>query len=153
MKTVKIARVALQDNVRAQNTLMIANQRKQNLSGWLEQANAFYSNLLDDEALIAEMTPYGYDAVKLRSEFDLVESVQQKNAKHKKETGGAQEATDSRDKKMDELDKWLSNFRSIVKVAFDETPQKLERLGIMALNAPRAKKKDASASTSTSASA
>jgi hypothetical protein len=50
----------------------------------------------------------------------------------KKETGEAQEATEMRDKALDNLAKWISNFRAVAKVALEDNPQQLEKLGILA---------------------
>jgi hypothetical protein len=131
IKTLKVSRIALQGNVKAQNALMINNKRKQSLSGWLEQAQAFYKNLISDIDLMKEMQKFGYTADKLNAEFELVKTLVQKNLKQKNGSGNAQEATALRDKKIDELEKWLSDFKSIVKIALYEHPQKLEKLGII----------------------
>ena len=42
-----------------------------------------------------------------------------------------------RDAKLRELDDWVSNFRSVCRVALYEKPQELEKLGVMVLNVPR----------------
>jgi len=46
--SLKVARVALQDDPKAHAALMLGGTRKQSLSGWIEQATAFYTNLLGD---------------------------------------------------------------------------------------------------------
>ena len=43
IKTIKVARIALKDDVKAQTSLMLSGKRKETLSGWIEQADAFYS--------------------------------------------------------------------------------------------------------------
>jgi hypothetical protein len=57
----------------------------------------------------------------------------------------------ARDGKLRELDVWVSDFRTICRVAFYENPQELEKLGMMALNGPRrsAKKAAGAAKSST----
>ena len=132
MKTLKIARVALQNNTKANTSMMINGVRKKSLSGWLEQANAFYSNIIDDKELINEMVQFGYSAEKFNFEYNLVKGLYEKNLKQKKEMGEAQEATEMRDKKIDELDKWIAEFKVIVKIALEDKRQKLEKLGIVA---------------------
>jgi hypothetical protein len=132
IKTLKVARIALQNSVKADNAMMINGQRSRTLSGWLVQAEAFYKNLTSDEGLMNEMTKFGYTVEKLNAEYALVKDVVEKNLKQKKETGEAQEATEIRDKKIEELDRWLSDYRAIVKIALSDNPQKLEKLGILA---------------------
>lgn len=132
MKALKVARVALQGNLKADNAMMIDGPRKQSLSGWLVQVEAFYRNLLKDDNMLVKMSEFGYDIKKIEVEYELFKKVSEKNLKQKKERGEAQEATEKRDNKLDELDKWLSDFRAIAKVALSDTAQKLEKLGIIA---------------------
>ena len=148
MKTLKVARVAFQGNVKAYRALMLVEKRKGSLSGWLEQAGNFYDNILGDADLIQAMGNFNYTREKLAAERDNIAIVREKNIKQNKETGEAQDATKKRDAKLDELAGWLSDLKAIARVAFEEEPQKLEKLGILVLNAPRAKKKAAASSTS-----
>lgn len=132
IKTLKIARVALQDNVKADKATMLFGRRKQSLSGWLEQAQVFYANITNDDAMINALTEYGYTAAKLNDESVFLNHVIAKNDEQKKETGEAQAATQVRDKKIDELAQWVSDLRAVAKVALTDDPQQLEKLGILA---------------------
>jgi hypothetical protein len=49
-------------------------------------------------------------------------------------SGTAQSATVARDGKLRELDVWVSDFRTICRVAFYENPQELEKLVYCFLN-------------------
>lgn len=131
MKTLKVARVAFKDIVKADKATMLFGARKVSLSGWLEQAKAFYANILSDPQLVTIMTGYGYTTEKLQSEAALVDQVAAKNLQQKKEIGEAQAATEARDKKIDELAAFVSDLRAIAKVALDDNPQQLEKLGIV----------------------
>jgi len=132
MKTLKIARVALKDNVKAYESTMLFGDRKRSLSGWLEQARTFYSNLLGDSGFLTALSAYGYTQERLEQETALIDQVIAKHLAQKKETGEAQEATEMRDKALDNLAKWISNFRAVAKVALEDNPQQLEKLGILA---------------------
>jgi len=140
MKTLKIARLVFQKNAKAATMLMLLGERARSLQGWLEQAQTFYKSLIADSSLVAEMGKFNYTVDKLNEENALVSEVSKKIQAQRKETGEAQQATQDRDAKVKELDKWLSDFRAIIKIALDETPQRMEKLGIQVLNAPRAKK-------------
>ena len=65
-------------------------------------------------------------------------------------SGTAQASIVARDKKLHELDSWVSELRTIARVAFYEEPQELEKLGVIVLNGPRRSAKRAEAARATS---
>ena len=108
---------------------MLSGERKRTLSGWLEQAVAFYTNLVGDADLMAAMGNFGYDQARLQAEGALVQAVVEANLAQEKEKGEAQDATKQRDAKLDEMDVWMSDFKAIAQVALEKNPQWLEKLG------------------------
>jgi hypothetical protein len=130
MRSLKVARVALRGSQKARGAMMLDGWRKRTLSGWLEQAGAFYGNLLGDADLMAAMSGFGYDQARLEAEQALLEAVRAANLVQEKEKGEAQEATKLRDAKMDALDAWLADFKAIAQVALEEHPQWLEILNL-----------------------
>jgi hypothetical protein len=125
----KIARIAFRGNKAAAGALKLTGIRKKSLSGWTKQARGFYSNLLKDPALVAAMTAYNYDQIKLEAEAALVKAVSDASDAQDTERGQAQAATLARDAKLDELDQWLADYKAIAEVAFADAPQTLEQLG------------------------
>lgn len=87
--------------------------------------------------MMAVIGEYGYTPEKLKEEAALIEQVTAKNLIQKKEMGEAQEATQNRDKKLDDLATRISGLRAVAKVALDDNPQMLEKLGILARTTPR----------------
>ena len=98
----------------------------------MQQAKAFYTNITGDRDFLASLSKYGYTPEKLQAEAALLDEVTAKHMAQKKEMGEAQEATEARDKALDDLAKWVSDFRAVAKVALDECSQQLEKLGILA---------------------
>ncbi|MCB8967986.1 MAG: hypothetical protein H6660_13945 [Ardenticatenaceae bacterium] len=127
--TLKIARIVFRGNETARNALGLSGTRKQSINGWLDQARRFYNNLLRDPAFIAAMTPYTYNQAKLEAEAALVQAVATASEVQDRERGEAQEATQVRDAKLDELDQWLSDYKAIAEIALSNSPQMLEQLG------------------------
>lgn len=141
MRALKIARVAFQGNAKVNKSIMLYGTRKPSLSGWLEQTKAFYANILGDDELLNLIAGYGYTREKLQTESALLDQVTATHMQQKKEIGEAQNATQARDKVFDDLAKWVSDLRAVAKVALEDNPQHLEKLGILARTAPKAQAK------------
>ncbi len=133
MRALKIARVAFKGDTKARSALMLGGTRKNSISGWLQQATPFYANILNDPDRLAAMATFGYDQAKLEAEQALLQVVRDANVVQLKEMGEAQEATELRDAKMDELDDWMSDFKAVARVALEDNPQWLEKLGFGAI--------------------
>ena len=129
MSALKVARVALRDYERAGNALKMNGERKHSLWGWLGQAQMFYTNLLDDDELLAAMACFGYDRAKLEDQAMLVLAVVDADNAQEGNKGEAQQSTRERDDKLDELDQWIADFKVIARIALEDKPQWLEKLG------------------------
>jgi hypothetical protein len=151
IKALKVARVAFGEDAKAIAALKLYGPRKQSLAGWLEQAQTFYANLAADSGLSGRLLRFGYTSVKLVAEAEAVDEVRQKTQAKVQGSGTAQASTAARDKKLRELDSWVSELRTIARVAFYENPQELEKLGVLALNGPRRAKKPEAVAVAASA--
>ncbi len=132
MRLVKIARVALKDNMAAMMKLGLFSSRKASYSGWLAQAKLFYGNLLTDDAAMATMARFGVSGDALKEGQALLDKVEHAYSEQKKEMSEAQQATADRDQAIDALNDWLSDFIAIARIALEERPQLLEQLGVKA---------------------
>ena len=131
IKSLKIARIAFNDNTEALRSLNLPGSRKRTFSGWLTQAKTFYVNMLANDEYIASMQKFGYTAEKLQAEQALVMTAETNNFSYDKEKGEAQQSTVNRDEKVDELIDWFRDFIEIARIALEENPQWLEKLGIV----------------------
>lgn len=95
------------------------------------QARQFYLNALADATVSEKMADYGITQAKLENGKALLDQAEAANAAQKKEKGEAQQATQERDKAMDSLEEWLSDFIVIARIALEDKPQLLEKLGIV----------------------
>ena len=95
------------------------------------QARQFYLNALEDTTVLEKMAGFGITQAKLENGKTLLEQAEAANAAQKKEKGEAQQATQERDQTMDNLEEWLSDFIVIARIALEEKPQLLEKLGIV----------------------
>lgn len=131
MRHVKVARVALKNERGASQALRLDGRRRKTYSGWLEQANVFYTNAQSDANIQAKLASFGMDAAALQAAQQLVKDVEAKLAAQLKEKGEAQAATQERDSVLEDLLDWMSDFRAIARVALEDQPQLLEILGIV----------------------
>ena len=132
-QTYKVSKIVFKDDSGAQTSLGLRGRRLQSLSGWLPQTLYFYVNLLGDEDFINRMAYFGYDRDKLEAEYVLVKAVEEAVLEQKTAKGKAQNATKERDAKVAEMDRWMSDFRAIAKMALADKSQLLESLGFGAI--------------------
>ena len=132
MKHFKVAKVACMDDVEKRNKLGLTGARKQTIAGLLGQAKLFYGNASENMSIRASLQEYGITLDKLNAGSSLVDEVIELKVTKEKETGEAQQATVDRDAAFDELNEWVSKLRKIARIALEEKPQYLEKLGIKA---------------------
>ncbi len=122
MKHLKIARVVFGRDPGVSEALQLAGTRSRTFSGWLSQAKALYANALGE---------FGITKNKLKEAQALITDCEDKYNSQLKEKGEAQTATRERDKALDTLDRWVSDFVAIARIALESNPQYLEMLGIV----------------------
>lgn len=130
MRFIKISRVALKNELAISQKLGLSGERKSSFSGWLAQAKQFYLNALADSTVLAKLSSFGITQAKLEVGKTLVEETESKNAIQEKEKGEAQQATLERDNGADQLFEWVADFIVIARIALEDKPQLLEKLGI-----------------------
>ncbi|NJN59574.1 MAG: hypothetical protein HC879_19845 [Leptolyngbyaceae cyanobacterium SL_5_9] len=131
MRYVKVARIAFKDNAGVATRLELEGDRKKTLSGWLAQANQFYTNLLNAPELLTQLREYGITADKLQAGQAEVLAVDAANLSQKTEKGDAQTATQAKEKAIAALQSWMSDFTGIARLALESDRQLLEALGIV----------------------
>jgi hypothetical protein len=129
--TIKVIRIAFKGQPDKLVKFRATGRRNRSLSGWLNDARIMYANILDTPEVMDIMANYGYSFEKLAAERNDVEQVEILHSKRLAEKGEAQQGTVERDKALDELCDWYSDFRAIARIALYDSPQLLETLGII----------------------
>lgn len=134
VKILRIARVALKNNVQATKTLELEGKRTKAISGWIQQSRNFYDAILANQSWLQRMAVYGQTEEVLSAAQAEVVEVNNLVEAVKKESGEAQNATEVRDAKFDELVDWLGDYIEIATIALEDQSQMLEKLGIVVKN-------------------
>jgi hypothetical protein len=132
MVTVKVIRVAFKDRPDLLVKFRVTGPRKRSLSGWLNDVRIMYDNILETPEALTVLAQYGYSPERLATERDAVNEVEALHSKRLGEKSEAQQSTVERDKAIDELCNWFSDFRAIARIALYDAPQQLEALGVKA---------------------
>ncbi|MEK6481531.1 hypothetical protein WJR50_28565 [Catalinimonas sp. 4WD22] len=126
VKHLRVARVALESHKDLWDLLKIEGPRKVSLPEWLGQVKAFYYHY-DRAADILKQFNI------TRSEVDqtiaMIEAIEDYRVQQALNRSHAQEATQRRDQFSRELDKWMSEFMYVARLALKDHPQYLEALG------------------------
>jgi hypothetical protein len=130
MRHVGVARVALRGDRGAAQALDLA-ARKRNKSGWLLQAQQFYTNLLDDAAIVAKLGRFGLTQAQITAGQQLVAEVAAGHVAQQSRKSVSQETLKARDVALEALNDWMRDFLAIARIALAEQPQTLEKLGII----------------------
>jgi hypothetical protein len=131
MRQIKVARVAFRNERGIQGKLGIDGQRKQTIAGWLGQAKQFYTCALAEASIQATLANFGITVAKLTSAQELVQATEIASVTQSREKGEAQEATRIRDIALEDLYAWMRDFKQIARVALQDVPQHLEKLGVV----------------------
>jgi hypothetical protein len=127
--------LALRNKPKKKSKFALAESRRKDIYGWIEQAEVFYDNVLGDEEVLTDIsTRFGLTKEKLENGKQLVLKVKAANKNQEKEKSDSQQATEDRDKSFKVLSDTLSEFFQVCKFALAHKPQLLERLGILKLS-------------------
>lgn len=131
MPHVIIARLAFRDDgVRRQ--LGIVGRRPDGFGDWVQEARHFYSVLLENEHLAAQMARRGIGRAKLEAALQDVEELEALDREQERLKAAAQDATRVRNTERRAAANWLSDYQKIAKIALAERPDLTEQLGLRA---------------------
>jgi hypothetical protein len=131
VRHVKLARVAFKTNSSASTKLNLRGDRQRTLDGWMAQARAFYNTLQAEAALQDVMARFNVDATAVTEAQAALDAVETARSQRQIEKGEAQEATERRDDAVAVLQGFMSDFYQIARIATEDRPQLLEKMGIV----------------------
>ncbi len=129
--TLKLIKMASRDDKNLQDRIKIKNGRIRIIEEWISQAVEFYNLVLNENEFVSKIVKYGLTAEKLQEERDEISALILLRNEAMSEQGQAQEATNLRDKKREELKDYCYELKTVAIIALEDHPQLLEKLGII----------------------
>ncbi|MGQ8336672.1 hypothetical protein ACUNWD_08985 [Sunxiuqinia sp. A32] len=126
----KLARVAFRQNTALQD-LIPSVLTYTPFDDWKLSAYKMYDNLKKNNKATALLTRYGVTEEVLQACMDELDALEQLKSQRSIEEGEAQQATQDRNAKMEELKDYCRDLIAISKIALSDKPQLLEKLGVL----------------------
>nr|WP_320119526.1 hypothetical protein [uncultured Marinifilum sp.] len=130
-RTQKIVQMASRSDSNLQDRLKINAAKQRRIEDWIKQSTEFYNLLLNETEFLTAIAKFTLTVEKLTAEKNQIESLKDLRNQAMSEKGQAQEATRVRNEKMEELDDYCYELRTLATIALEGNPQLLEELGIL----------------------
>lgn len=134
MKYLKIARIAFVDNVEAKNALLLDGVRERTYKKWYFQVHVFCSNLLENKEFLPFMESYGVSVTHIQDLKKQLNELSELTDKSMKLTGMVRMLTQKKQKQTLEVQNWVSDYIKIARIALEDAPQNLQKIGINVRN-------------------
>ena len=130
MRHLKAARLCIHKS--GDRTLLALDGNRENsYLRWRGQANQFYTQALARPDLLAQLADLNLTAAKLQAGLDMVTALQVARETQQSQIALKQNATEERDKVLNDLRVWLSKYLAVAELALEDEPQLLESLGVL----------------------
>ena len=114
-----------------QNRLKIFTPKAKGIEEWIMQVSDIYNGVLNEPAFLAALAKYKITPASLNKDIKQLESLKKLRNEVMSEKGQAQEATRLRNVKMEELEDYCYELKTIAMLELENQPQLLEMLGIL----------------------
>ncbi len=112
--------------------LNLDGKREKFYGKWLIQATVFYTNLLTNDEIVKKFATFSITKEQILDGQKMLASLNQAHAKREENIGEAEEATLLRDAVREDLIEFMDDLIDAAVLALKNTPQQLEKLGIVA---------------------
>jgi len=128
----KLAKRALRGDqyIGTREKLGIDDEPKRAYDGFIDQASKLYKHAGIDQAIMTLLAKFKITTDKLQEGLNGLEGLKVLNSAQEAKKGEAQVARKERDELFEEEQKWYSDFKTAARIAFKDTPEYLEIMGI-----------------------
>ncbi|MFJ1364823.1 hypothetical protein ACILDU_00060 [Capnocytophaga canimorsus] len=125
----KKARIVFEDNEEALRQLKLKGSAARAIASAMEEMRAFYQLLDTTPNLLTPLKQLKINEEDIKNQLQELPEVEKAYATYLQEKGESQQATRDKNKAFEALDKWVSKFHKVAKIALEDRPQLLEALG------------------------
>ena len=125
----KKARIVFEENEEALRQLKLKGNASRAIAAAMEEMRAFYQLLDTTPSLLTPLKQLKISEQDVKSQLQEFSEVEKAYATYLQEKGESQQATKDKNKAFEALDKWVSKFYKVAKIALEDRPQLLEALG------------------------
>jgi len=131
MKYVKLARIGFSEDIMARKALLLDGARGRVYSVWVFQVSSFCSIMLDEEKhYLTVMRRFGIEKADFEVLKEQLQELSYLSDKCLESVGELRKLTAQRQKKVIEVQHYVSDFVKIARIALEYSPQLLESLGV-----------------------
>ncbi|GET47808.1 hypothetical protein RCZ02_06390 [Capnocytophaga felis] len=125
----KKARIVFEDNEEALRQLKLKGSAARAIAAAMEEMRAFYQLLDTTPNLLTPLKQLKINEEDVKNQLQELPEVEKAYATYLQEKGESQQATRDKNKAFETLDKWVSKFHKVAKIALEDRPQLLEAFG------------------------
>tara|TARA_R110001606_G_scaffold153848_1_gene295323 strand:- start:204 stop:863 length:660 start_codon:yes stop_codon:yes gene_type:complete len=96
---------------------------------WLETVSLFYNTLNTQTEVLAKLATLQVTTQSVTDQLAAINELEDLRAAYIQAKGNAQNATKTKNKAFKDLEKWMSDFYAVARIALEGEPQLLESLG------------------------
>ncbi|WP_439185710.1 hypothetical protein [Carboxylicivirga taeanensis] len=134
MRYLKLARIALSDDIKAAEALMLNGARERTYKALLFQINAFISNLINNVEWLDAITVFNITRDALYELRRQVKELNHLSDRCLEAQGEVRRLTELKKRKLVDVQRHVSDYVKIVRIAFEDHPEALVSLGIKKKN-------------------
>lgn len=123
---IRIARVVFEQEAEILNLLQLNGRQKRSVLEQLDFMDHFYQHLLTQPALAERLAVFGYPPATLLVYQEEYRAARTAFNNLSRDSVDAKEATRVRNQKMAELDKWMREYYTFAKIAYELNPDWLD---------------------------
>lgn len=123
MKYLQIARIAFDKEGQIAKALQLEGPREVNLDAWIDQVTLFCSKLLGEKEWMTRLSEFGISSKNIEDLLKRVDSLRSLAARCEMLKDGAKSETARKRAKLKELQRWVSDYLKIARIALEDKPE------------------------------